>query len=52
MIVVVHENKHYHRVKRETVFKEIYILLHFYSQINEKCPVKTCAASVVECGCG
>ena len=33
--VVVHENKYHHRVQRETSCKEIYTLLHFYSQTNE-----------------
>ena len=33
--VVVHENKYNPRVQRETSCKEIYTLLHFYSQANE-----------------
>ena len=33
--IIVYENKYHHRVQRETLCKEIYILLHFYLQINE-----------------
>ena len=37
VIIVIHENEYNHRVQRETSYKykEIYILLHFYSQKNE-----------------
>ena len=33
VIIVVHENKYNHRVQRETSYKEIYTLLHFFDKI-------------------
>ena len=33
--MVSHENRYHHHVQHEMPCKKIYILLHFYSQINE-----------------
>ena len=38
--IVIHENKHNHRVQHETPCKEIYTLLNFYSKLNEPGPAK------------
>ena len=33
--IVVHENEYHHCVQQEMRCKEVYTLLHFYSQTNE-----------------